>query len=252
VHEGIKTGAKRIFIQPPSVVKALPERERRYFREAVEGENFYDGEISPSAYLFVADDTWETWDDVEKAVPRFFEKYLKYEQELLGNRKADQKVKPWQLTRRRTWPEGKPRLLSKRFGLYPAFGRDPHGRFAVVQAYVWDPTDRLAIGLSDDKLREILTAYWWFFNSRIAIALLREYCPNVAGGQLDFSQKFVKHAPLPDLRRQFQENPALQVLSSNIRTTSGKSLPELADRDRFAAAAFGTDLNAWNLSGLET
>jgi len=251
VHEGIKTGAKRVFVQPSTVVKQLPSREQQYFKEAVEGENFLNGEIKSTAFLFVADEAWETWEDVEKAVPRFFERYLKHESELLSNRKADQKVKPWQLTRRRTWPEGKPRLLSKRFGLYPAFARDPQGRFAVVQAYAWAPTDCLAGGLSDDELREILTAYWWFFNSRIAVAVFREYCPNVAGGQLDLARKFVTHAPIPDLRRKFSENPALQVLSSTIRTTSKDNLPELTDRDRFAAAAFETDLNAWNLSGLQ-
>ena len=183
--------------------------------------------------------------------PGSSKRYLKHESEVLENRKADQKVKPWQLTRRRTWTEGKPRLLSKRFGLYPAFGRDPHGRFAVVQAYAWAPTQRLSSGLSEDQLREILTPYWWLFNSRVAVALLREYCPNVAGGQLDLSRKFVKHTPLPDLRREFLENPALQALASNIRTTAGKDLPELIDRDRFAAAAFRTDLVAWNLAGLE-
>jgi hypothetical protein len=250
VHEGIKTGAKQIFIQPANVVRNLPEKEQRYFQEAVEGDNFSNGEIKPNSFLFVADEAWKTKADVEKAVPRFFERYLEHVLESLGERKADQKVNPWELTRRRTWPKGRPRLLSKRFGLYPAFARDPHGRFAVVQAYVWAPTERFTNGLLDDELREILTAYWWYFNSRIAVAILREYCPNVAGGQLDLSRKFVKHAPLPDLRRQLRENPALQAVSSNIRLSAGNGLPEMADRDRFAAEALGTDLSVWNLSGL--
>jgi adenine-specific DNA-methyltransferase len=249
VHEGVKTGAKHIFLQPHSVVKALPERERSYFKEAVEGENFADGEIIPSTYLFVADAAWETWDDVIKAVPRFYEKYLQHEQELLGNRKADQKVKPWELTRRRTWPAGKPRLLSKRFGLYPAFARDPRGRFAVVQAYAWVPTERLKEDLSSEELRALLTAYWWYFNSRVAVAVLREYCPNVAGGQLDLSRKFVRHAPLPDLPKRFRESPALQELSTRIRLGSGDGIPQLSERDKFAAESFGTDVTAWNLMG---
>ncbi len=76
VHEGIKTGAKRIFLQPPSVVRALPDFEQRYFKEAVEGDNFSNGEIRPNAFLFLADEAWETEGDVQKAVPRFFERYL--------------------------------------------------------------------------------------------------------------------------------------------------------------------------------
>ena len=83
------------------------------------------------------------------------------------------------------------------------------------------------------------------------VALLREYCPNVAGGQLDLEHKYVKHVPLPDLVRQFQENPALQVLASSIRTRHAERLPTISDRDQFAAAAFGTDVSEWNLSGLE-
>ncbi len=78
VHEGIKTGAKRIFLQPPSVVRALPDFEQRYFKEAVEGDNFSNGEIRPNAFLFLADEAWETEGDVQKAVPRFFERYLKH------------------------------------------------------------------------------------------------------------------------------------------------------------------------------
>src|SRR6266853_3927941 len=51
-----------------------------------------------------------------------------------------------------------------------------------------------------------------------AVALLREYCPNVAGGQLDLEHKYVKHVPLPDLSRQFKENPTLPVLANSIRS----------------------------------
>jgi hypothetical protein len=109
----------------------------------------------------------------------------------------------------------------------------------------------LAAGSSKDTVRDILTAYWWMLNSRIAVALLREYCPNVAGGQLDLEHKYVKHVPLPDLSRQLLENPALQVLASAIPTRNTDRLPSISDRDNFAATAFGTSISDWNLSGVE-
>jgi len=142
-------------------------------------------------------------------------------------------------------------LVSKRFGLYPAFARDFDLQFAVVQANAWKPTDRLAGDRSDvDELCALLTSYWWLLNSRIAVALFREYCPNVAGGQLDLEHKYVKNIPLPDLFRQFRENPTLPLLASAIRSRYPSKLPSVVERDRFAAAAFGTDVSNWNLSGL--
>jgi hypothetical protein len=84
------------------------------------------------------------------------------------------------------------------------------------------------------------------------VALLREYCPNVAGGQLDLEHKYVKHVPLPNLSRQFSENPGLQVLATSIRSRYPERLPMTSDLDQFAAAAFGTDIKDWNLSGLES
>jgi hypothetical protein len=120
-----------------------------------------------------------------------------------------------------------------------------------VQANAWIPTDVLVPRRDPDGLREILTAYWWLLNSRIMVALLREYCPNVAGGQLDLEHKYVEHVPLPNLRVQFQENPNLQAIATSIRTRNPVHLPNISELDRFAASAFGTDVSDWNLSGLE-
>jgi predicted RNA methylase len=252
VRQGIRTGANDVFIQPAEVVERFTKPERRYFKKAVDTASFVDGEIKPLHYLFVPDRTWQTELEVSQAVPHFFSNYLKPNQTLLQKRKSLHADRWWDLTRVRKWTfEKGPRLVSKRFGLFPAFARDLEGRFAVVQANAWKPTDTLASGRDDDALRALLTAYWWLLNSRIAIALLREYCPNVAGGQLDLEHKYVKHVPLPNLVRQFQENPALQLLASSIRTRCEDRLPKISERDQFAATAFGTNLSEWNLSGLE-
>jgi adenine-specific DNA-methyltransferase len=254
VRQGIRTGANEIFIQPREVVESLPEREQLYFKEAVDTASFVDGDIKPKKLLFVADKAWRDESEVSRAIPQFFNAFIKTRKDSLEDRKRKSmdSSRYWELTWPRFWAfDGHPRLLSKRFGLYPAFARDPEGRFAVVQANAWIPTETLAGCAGKDAIRDVLTAYWWMLNSRIAVALLREYCPNVAGGQLDLEHKYVKHVPLPHLPKLFLENPALQMLASSIRTRNADRLPSVSDRDQFAAAAFGTSVSDWNLSGVE-
>jgi hypothetical protein len=253
VRQGIRTGANEVFIQPASVVDGLPRNERSYFRQSADAASFVEGEIQSRNYLFVPSDTWTSEADVMRSVPKFYNQYLRTAKDTLIKRKSLLDGHWWKLTRARTWAfQGHPRLLSKRFGLYPSFARDFEVKFAAVQANAWTPTERLIAGKSEESIREILTSYWWLLNSRIMVALLREYCPNVAGGQLDLEHKYVKHVPLPNLSRQFSENPGLQVLATSIRSRYPERLPMTSDLDQFAAAAFGTDIKDWNLSGLES
>jgi hypothetical protein len=202
----------------------------------------------------VPDPAWQNESALREAIPQFFGTQLEPREQSLRQRKRKSKDSSrwWELTWPRSWAfDGHPRLVSKRFGLYPAFARDFQARFAVVQANAWIPTEKVAPGRGADVVREVLTAYWWVLNSRITVALLREYCPNVAGGQLDLEHKYVRHVPMPHLAIRFQEDPALQLLAAAITTRSGDRLPPVSDRDHFAAAAFRTAVSDWNLSGLE-
>jgi adenine-specific DNA-methyltransferase len=252
VRQGIRTGANDVFLRTEKEVLSLPKRERAYFREAVDASSFVNGEIKAHEFLFVPDPKWNEVDDLSRAVPEFFNFHLRTARVALSKRKWLQGDRWWDLARARGWMfNGRPRLLSKRFGLYPAFARDLKGSLAVVQANAWVPTESLSAGVDDGTTRELLTAYWWLLNSRIAVALLREYCPNVAGGQLDLEKKYVKDVPLPNLALQFIESPALQALSVSIRARFGDRLPHFSDIDQFAASAYGTNVSDWNLSGLE-
>lgn len=252
VHQGIRTGANDVFVRTAREVQSLPKKEQVYFRDAVDAASFVDGEIKTHDFLFVPDRKWQDEAEVSRAVPEFFNNYLRTAKDTLKKRKSLLDNRWWDLTRARGWMfDGKARLLSKRFGLYPAFARDFKGAFAVVQANAWVPTDALSGGKDEATVREILTTYWWLLNSRISVALLREYCPNVAGGQLDLENKYVKSLPMPNLVRQLAENPALQSLAVSIRAQNEDRLPRLSDLDQFAAAAYGTEPSDWNLSGLE-
>ncbi len=257
VHQGIRTGANRLFLQSPSVVRNLPESERRYFKKAIDAASFVEGELKPEKLLFYAPKgTWATEEDLSRDVPEFYSRYIRPRRDELNKRKSmrSKSDRYWELAwERSSWIfKGPPRLVSKSFGLYPAFARDfDIGVFAVVQANAWVPKHDLINHRDVDRLRDLLTAYWWLLNSRVAVALLREFCPNVAGGQLDLENKYVKNVPLPNLVRQFNENPTLPMLANSIRSRYSNRLPPIPDRDHFAATAFGTDISDWKLSGLE-
>jgi len=257
VHQGIRTGANPVFLQPQSVVNNLPAIEQRYFKKAIDAASFVEGEIKPERLLFyVPKGTWKTERELSKAVPEFFSRYIRPSREELLKRKSmrSRTDRYWELAEARSsWAfKGHPRLVSKRFGLYPAFARDFNvGAFAVVQANAWVPKHELVDAFDKDRICELLNAYWWLLNSRVVVALLREFCPNVAGGQLDLEHKYVKNVPLPNLVRQFNENPTLPMLANSIRSRYPSRLPAIPDRDHFAATAFGTDISEWKLSGLE-
>jgi hypothetical protein len=255
VRQGIRTGANEVFIQPPSTVRSLPINEQRYFREAVDAASFVQGEIESVNFLFVPDQSWLSESDVANAIPQFFRVHLLPNKESLlrRKRKSMDTSRWWELTWPRSWAfDERPRLVSKRFGLYPAFARDFETRFAIVQANAWVPTEKVTPGRRGDAVRELLTAYWWLLNSRIAVALFREFCPNVAGGQLDLEHKYVKDVPMPNLALRFEEDTGLQLLASSIKTRNGDCLPPVEERDRFAAVAFRTTVSAWNIIGLES
>jgi len=252
VHQGIRTGANEVFVRTEVEINDLPSSERVYFRWVVDTPSFVNGVIEPRNMLFVPDPNWRDEAAVRSAVPEFFNRYLKTGRDSLLSRKSLVDGRWWQLTRPRGWMfNGRARLVSKRFGLYPAFARDYDGAFAIVQANAWLPGEILTTGQDRTGLRETLTSYWWFLNSRVFIAILREYCPNVAGGQLDLENKYVKNVPIPNFVEQFRENPALRQIAISMRTNYAERLPRTADLDRYAAAAYGTDISEWNLAGLE-
>jgi hypothetical protein len=247
VHQGIRTGANEIFLVTESELNKLG-KEKRFFRPVVDTASFVEGELHPQMFLFVHDPEWQSEDDLERAVPTFFRERLSVSanRRVLSARKGIRRW--WELTRVRGWSfDGRARLVSKRFGLYPAFARDFSGNLAVVQANAWVPKDPL-VRADSERIYETLTAYWWLLNSRVAVALFKEYCPNVAGGQLDLENKYVRHVPLPNLALRAQEDPGVQELATQIRQRNGEKLPSLGERDVYAAAVFGTQVADWPLS----
>lgn len=245
VHQGIRTGAKEIFLRSAEYVRGLPKREQQWFVPAVTTESFHSGVIEAKSYLFVAG-AWTSEAEVAERVPRFFDEVLAPARPQLMTRGGIRTEQWWRLTRVRKWTrDGRPRLVSKRFGLLPAFALDLAAAFAAVQANAWIPKSALTSTLAPEQVADFLTAYWWLLNSNVAVSLFQEYCPNVAGGQLDLEHKYVRHVPMPNLVERMQADSTLQAIARDIRQSSSGELPSLVLRDRFAAAAFGSDISEW-------
>jgi len=250
VRQGIRTGSNGAFIHTGAELGRLPKNEKAYLRPVVDSASFKDGVVMATKYVFYPDPAWSTEDDLRGSVPRYYDQFLLPAKSLLSKRNLKD-GHWWALTRARGWMfDGRPRLLCKTFGLCPAFATDFDGSFAVVQANAWLPRGALGSDRGSGALREVLAAYWWMLNSRVMFALFREYCPNIAGGQLNLESRFVKSVPLPNLARRLAEDPALRALAAAIRGAGGSGLPEARDRDKFAAAAYGTGLSEWNLTGV--
>lgn len=249
VRQGIRTGRKGVFVLSAAEYLSLDKTERSYFAPAADNSSFDNGAVEPRNYVFVGDEKWESAEDVKRAVPNYYQRWLSPAMEELKSRRGIDPQKWWRLTRGRGWMfDGTPRLVSKRFGLSPSFARDFDGRLAVLQANAWIPKQPLTRGVSATEVESLLTLYWWLLNSDVAVALFREYCPNVAGGQLDLENKYVKHVPLPDLRRRVAEDPSMQGLVANVMAASSNSLPSKQLMNAFAAAAYRTSLSDWPLA----
>ncbi len=245
VHQGIRTGANDAFLISPEQLSQLAPPERAYFRPAITNESFVNGKLKTKQFIFFPLDSWKE-DELITSVPEFYRSHLLPKKPELSRRKSLKDDRWWTLTRPRSkWlVSSTPRLISKRFGLLEAFAIDWNADYAPVQANAWLPRGLEKTGIEADSL----LGYWWMLNSRVFVALLREYCPNVAGGQLDLEHKYVKHVPLPNLREKFADDPNVQEIGTGIRLKYNRHLPDLDILDLFTAAAYGTELSEWNLA----
>ena len=246
VKQGIRTGAKNVFVLPEDEYANLPRDEQRFFAPAVENNSFVNGALQVTKYVFIGDDKWSSEDDVKGNVPCYYALKLKPAEDALRKRKGIDPDRWWRLTWSRSWMfNGVPRLVSKSFGLVPAFARDYNTEFAIVQGNAWIPKRSLSASVASGDIVNVLDLYWWLLNSNIAIAIFSEYCPHVAGGQLDLGKMYVGHVPMPNLAIRTMEDPMVLSLVREISAEHPDSLPPLDVRDAFAAACFGTSLRDW-------
>jgi adenine-specific DNA-methyltransferase len=146
-----------------------------------------------------------TEDEVKRAVPAYFAKYLAPNRDRLARRASIVQARRsdwWGLMRSRAFAfDKKPRIISKFFAAEGGFAADLDAEYLPVMGHVWLPKTAL---IDDDTQQlstsEILSAYTALLNSSVFIKLLSLYSPHVAGGQYDVSSRHVGPIPIPNLR----------------------------------------------------
>ncbi|MFL6263763.1 MAG: hypothetical protein ACJ76Y_29060 [Thermoanaerobaculia bacterium] len=244
VRQGARTGHNRAFILSKDEWKALPKRERGYFRPAVLNESLRDGVLCDAAYIFFPYDQKQlsTESSLRQELPTYYNGHLKsYRNELKERQRVDVK-EWWLLSLRRTWQtEPIPKLVSTYFGGSGSFAWDDNGQFAVVQGHAWLPKEN---AFSLEFSRTLALPYLVILNSSIFLELLAATSNHVGGGQWNLSARFVEDIPLPRLDRSDTSESLLEDLAreGELIFTKGIEPNDAQRRERIrelAASAYG-------------
>ncbi|MHB8884754.1 MAG: HsdM family class I SAM-dependent methyltransferase [Methylovirgula sp.] len=236
VRQSIKTGLNEAFLISDDELKALPARERKYFRRVVSGEDIYGGRIHSTMNMFYAPKVFTSKRQLLAALPVFGKRLATYESALKNRKSIADPSTWWEPVRPRSdLAEQSPRIFTKMFGGPNMAAVDLKGEFLPLQAYAWMPTFSADVpkGLEDAAL------YWYcrIINSRIFFLLRRDMSAAVtAGGQLDVSPKYVNDVPIPP--------PRLSDLEL-LATTSNPDVTSSRENDAIIATAYGTSIEAW-------
>jgi len=219
IRQGSRLG-NDVFVMPREYVQGMPKREQRFFRPAVMNPSVADGKLSPLYYAFypytdgLPEITSE--EELKGYVPQYYkERLLPAKKALSARKQAD--INWWDLLRPRAWQKARTaKIVSKYFGGSRAFAFDATGYFVVIVGHGWLLKKGRATeeAPSDDDLvqevvnvldglepteDEIYLATLAYLSSSVAYDLIEYMSPQVAGGQLNLSNKYLGDLPIPDL-----------------------------------------------------
>ncbi|NQU26081.1 MAG: hypothetical protein HQ567_32750, partial [Candidatus Nealsonbacteria bacterium] len=254
VHQGIRTGCNPAFVLSSRDVEDLPGKERRYFRPIASNSTIHDGVVSRNEYVFYPYGRdgllLATEKELTKAVPTYYEGYLKRNKDKLCNRSSLRERKWWELSEPRpSWQHvPQPKIASTYFGDRGSFAFDDDGSFVVLQGYGWlwkgFSIDDESESAAEDGLEFSETllpwAYLCLLNSAIFEDLLESSCPRVQGGQFNLSARFVNRVYLPDLSNDLQVTGDLvEELAQFGRRIHAGEMPDVDQIDEVVARAYG-------------
>jgi adenine-specific DNA-methyltransferase len=225
VAQGVQTGLNDVLLLTIDEWRALPTKERSLFRLATMSDSIQNAQfLTPYRVFFphrANGPMFETEDEVKRAVPTYFAKYLAPNRARLTGRASIVRARRgdwWGLMHSRAFAfDKRPRIISKFFAAEGGFAADLEAEYLPVMGHAWIPKGAL---VDDDSQQlptsEILSAYTALFNSSVFIKLLSLHAPHVAGGQYDVSSRHVGPIPVPNLRE------------LSVESRQGKRVRELA------------------------
>jgi len=241
IRQGIRLG-NDVFVVPKEYVQGMRKSEQRFFRPAVMNPSIVNGKLSPTYYAFypytkgLPDITTE--EELEGCVPQYYKERLRPAKKALAARKtlaAQPDLKWWDLLRRRTWQvERAAKIVSKYFGGNRAFAFDKSGDFVVVVGHAWLlKKGEVGQEITDDEIYSATLAY---LSSAVAYNLMEYLSPQVSGGQLDLSNKYLGELPVPNLANLAPEK-LTEFIQAGIRIAEEEKFDRWSDIDEMVLSA---------------
>jgi len=204
IKQGIRLG-NDVFIMLKEYVHGMRKSEQRFFRPAVMNTSIANARLNHAHYAFYPYTAGlpkiTTEEELERAVPQYYKERLLPAKKVLSARKTlirQTELKWWDLLWSRSWQvEPGPKIVSKYFGGKQAFAFDKVGDFVVVVGHAWLlKRGEVEQELTDDEIYLATLAY---LSSSVAYDLIAYLSPQISGGQLDLSNKYLEHMPVPNL-----------------------------------------------------
>jgi len=245
VRQGIRTGFNQAFVLSEKDYRALPKREKAFFRKASGQGAIKGGCLTPMEHVFYPYDVnglvLNEEEQLAQRVPTYLSRWLTPNAERLTSRQHAEKW--WAPSWPRNWQfQRRPKLVSTYFGTSRSFAYDNDGEYVVVQGYAWlwkEPRRTESTGDPQQEMHGTLLpwAYLALLNSQVFATILSSFCPRVRGGQFNLSTRFVNPIPMPDLteeayfaRGQVQELAALGKSIHGRKSLDDESLNETVRR----------------------
>jgi adenine-specific DNA-methyltransferase len=239
IRQGIRLG-NDVFVVQREYVHDMAKKEQQFFRPAVMNPSIFDGKLGSSYYAFypytkgLPQITSE--DELKRLVPQYYEERLRPAKKALASLSQANR-NWWDLLRPRSWQRTRDvKIASKYFGGNRAFACDATGDFVVVVGYAWLlKKGTVARGITN---KEIYFATLAYLNSNVAYDLIDYMSPQIAGGQLDLSSKYLNNLPVPDLA----ELPAArlaELILAGKKITEEEQFDRWSDVDEIVLSALG-------------
>ncbi len=263
IRQGVRLG-NDVFIVPKEYVQGLRKNEQRFFRPAVMNPSIADGKLADAHFVWYPYTTGlppiTTEKQLQEHAPHYYKDHLEPAKQALKARKTlvrQTELNWWDLLWPRSWQKARePKIVSKYFGGGRAFAFDKSGDFVVVVGHAWVLKKGRALQeLTDDdkKIQEVIDrvdrnleptddevylATLAYLSSSVAYDLIEYLSPQVAGGQLDLSNKFLANLPVPNLTK-LKDESLSELIQAGTEIAGEKSFDRWSEVDEIVLSALG-------------
>jgi adenine-specific DNA-methyltransferase len=261
IRQGVRLG-NDVFIVSKEYVHGLRRDERRFFRPAVMNPSIVDGKLGDTLFVWypytIGLPPITTEKQLKEHVPQYYKDHLDPAKQALKARKTlvrQTELNWWDLLWPRSWQKARePKIVSKYFGGSRAFAFDRSGDSVVVVGHAWllkkgrvlqevtddDKTVQEVIDTFDGNLEptddEAYLATLAYLNSSVAYDLIEYLSPQVAGGQLDLSNRFVSNLPVPNLAK-LKDESLSELIQAGTEIAGDKTFDRWSEVDEIVLSA---------------